>query len=740
MQQDIDQFLPIFFKHFANDDWQACESILTDIQSRSKEQPELAYWYQYFLAILIDNRDQDYGQAIKLLLQLLDQDLPQTLRIRVLRALGINYIKTSQWQAAITFLQQAVDQIADDQATELARTLHEMAIAYSHAFDNGDFGLTQLQVGVSIAERALNTIEREPPSPPVLFLRSQILNTLAVIYKSLKKYDLAISCLERKIEICEVIDNPFSKGIALGNLGEIFHAQGNEFWLHAKDAYQDALKLIHRPDQWQKEEVDILANLGFLYQDMEQYAEALNYYKQSIAGIEALRSNITGDTARIGYFATVTSIYDHAILLCFHTEQWAEALQIAEQARARAFLEVLSESELSAKENEPILTLAEIQSFLPENSLLVAYYTTGLLTSEAIQSKHQAIAQRHRFPEEKTLIFAITKETITVLDSQISPNLFRSQQIDAEQMLQGDMPRRLYAFLIEPIASKLQNKQLIYFVPHGPLHAIPLHALVAPDGDALLRTEGPLILYTPSASLLFQERPQQLKQRLEPCLAIGYGGDEERPLNQAEPSAEHIAHLLKGKASVGGQSKLEMLKAHSHEYRIIHFACHGLFNTAAPMQSALQIAKDEWLTASNILTHFQINAELIVLSACETGLSQVHRGDELDGFVRAFMQAGTSVVLTTNWRVHDNTTAILMAHFYERYVAGDDPAMALKHAQLFLKSLTMHDARVIFTKLNIPFNVSTTALADDELLFADPIFWAPFTLMVRSQRLDNRDR
>ena len=110
------------------------------------------------------------------------------------------------------------------------------------------------------------------------------------------------------------------------------------------------------------------------------------------------------------------------------------------------------------------------------------------------------------------------------------------------------------------------------------------------------------------------------------------------------------------------------------------------------------------MTAAEVLERLHLRCDLVTLSACESGLSRVRRGDELDGLMRAFLFAGASALVSTLWRVDERSTLILMERFYREILAGVGFAQALRQAQLYLRSLPP---------------------------FADPYYWAPFILVGR---------
>ncbi|MCB0081128.1 MAG: CHAT domain-containing protein, partial [Caldilineaceae bacterium] len=167
---------------------------------------------------------------------------------------------------------------------------------------------------------------------------------------------------------------------------------------------------------------------------------------------------------------------------------------------------------------------------------------------------------------------------------------------------------------------------------------------------------------------------------------------------------------------------------------------------------------NETLTGQEIMDNLRLHCNLVTLSACESGLSRVQRGDELYGLIRAFMYAGAPAIIATLWRVDERSTLIFAQKFYELVQQALPYATALKAAQLYLRNLTRREALEILaahivdgefadallladkylkglaseveptaTESKIAAAAATTA--DNEKIFADPQYWAPFVLI-----------
>jgi CHAT domain-containing protein len=140
-------------------------------------------------------------------------------------------------------------------------------------------------------------------------------------------------------------------------------------------------------------------------------------------------------------------------------------------------------------------------------------------------------------------------------------------------------------------------------------------------------------------------------------------------------------------------SRATALGSNLANYRVVHFATHALLNSKHPELSGLVFSlvdehgkpQNGFLDLEDIY-NLHLPAELVVLSACETGLGKEISGEGLVGLTRGFMYAGASRVMASLWKIDDRATAELMRHFYQAMVGqGMRPAAALRLAQLRLQ-------------------------------------------------------
>ncbi len=127
-------------------------------------------------------------------------------------------------------------------------------------------------------------------------------------------------------------------------------------------------------------------------------------------------------------------------------------------------------------------------------------------------------------------------------------------------------------------------------------------------------------------------------------------------------------------------------------FRRIHFATHGKFQADEPLKSGLYLAKDadnDGVLTVGELYSMNLDADLITLSACETGLGKIANGDDVVGLTRGFLYAGSRSIVASLWSVDDKATATLMQAFY-RNLASMNKRDALRQAQIKTRDTFPH--------------------------------------------------
>jgi len=296
-----------------------------------------------------------------------------------------------------------------------------------------------------------------------------------------------------------------------------------------------------------------------------------------------------------------------------------------------------------------------------------------------------------RFPDSST--------TDTVLMSQVSQKIEKNNSQSSINAQNLNL-QELHKLLIKPIANLLptdENAHVI-FVPHRELFAVPFPALQDETGKYLI--EKHTILTAPSIQVL--ESTRKIRRRQIPSNAknVLIVGNPEMPFSRdrevgnapqklgqlpnAEEEAKAIAPLFNTTPLLGSQATKAAILPLLSNARIIHFATHGTLDDRRGLGSAIALSPtgedDGWLTAEEIL-NLNLNAELVVLSACKTGKGRI-TGDGVIGLSRSLILAGVPSVIVSLWNVPDAPTAPLMKEFYQQIQRNPDKAQALRQAML----------------------------------------------------------
>jgi CHAT domain-containing protein/Tfp pilus assembly protein PilF len=275
-----------------------------------------------------------------------------------------------------------------------------------------------------------------------------------------------------------------------------------------------------------------------------------------------------------------------------------------------------------------------------------------------------------------------------------------------------------------PLEKELEKRKIKSLVisPDGILHYVPFEALrISINQDSKYLIENMKVSYCPSASsllALMQSRNINKRHKEKELLALGGPNYESQIASGSNgvPSERERSNLVGYKQSygfsplpfsenevleiskyfpkdkrdilVGDRANERALKEMSLEkYRIIHFACHGLLNEKYPFQSALVLSLggkqlEDGLLQVHEICDLKMSADLIVLSACQTGYGRLEKLEGLIGLARPFFYAGARSVLASLWPINDKTTGLFMREFYRNLVEGLSIDRALQLAKI----------------------------------------------------------
>jgi len=249
--------------------------------------------------------------------------------------------------------------------------------------------------------------------------------------------------------------------------------------------------------------------------------------------------------------------------------------------------------------------------------------------------------------------------------------------------------RRLHSRLITPIEESglLSGASRLVIVPHGELYYLPFAAFLDPAGRGYLVQRYEL-LETPSATLWLALGERRAGLATAGVLAVAPRPDV-LPGSAGEVRA--VSRLAgTGTTVLSGSAATESaFRREAPNYRVVHLASSGVLNKTNPLFSYVDLRPDgehDGRLDVHEVFGLGLTADLVVLSACQTGLAagrftDVPAGDDWVGLTQAFLQAGAGSVVATLWAIEDQATAVLMERFYEQVTEGATPASALAAAQ-----------------------------------------------------------
>jgi CHAT domain-containing protein len=453
---------------------------------------------------------------------------------------------------------------------------------------------------------------------------------------------------------------------------------------------------------------------------------ALKMFSKAIDIIEAQRATINTEASKIGFVGDKERVYRDIVSLLVEMERFETAFIYAERAKARALIDTLASrrqlgndtgsqrileslakaeqqytsSEHSGGSKQRSASRALIRKkqqalvdTRPELASLVTVSAPSLSDLQALLPVDETLVEYYGHDDE-LYAFVLSRRGVGAVkldarDLAGEINAFRQSLADAGDGSYLRIAESLYRKLIRPIESKFGTRSLT-IVPHGSMHYLPFNALMS-DGKFLIDRYKIRVL--PSASVMrFIHKRSQASQDL---LALGNPdvGDPSFDLPGAQAEARAVVKAF-GNASLllRGEATETAVKQSGGNYRRLHFASHGIFDSEKPLASSLMLAPDEHndgLLTVGELYDLKLNADLVTLSACETALGKVANGDDVVGFTRGFLYAGANSIVSSLWKVDDAATNKLMQRFYHELHKGDK-RQALRIAQLSVRETQGH--------------------------------------------------
>ncbi len=481
-----------------------------------------------------------------------------------------------------------------------------------------------------------------------------------------------------------------------------------------------------------------LQALAQLQASQGKYRDASETYDRASDVLDTMIGNVTSAAGKIGLITSMSAVYaEHFALVADHLNDTSKAFSVLEHARGRVTTELLmsgkppessEELEIEKHISRLNLELAKVKSaeqvrqirdkiFLAEQSRWLApsgnwnsqpWQTIPLERVREGLTANQLVLE-YVMAEPYSYCLAISRNFARIVAladrASIESSVLAYLKTLKTKGVSKSQARQLYATLLKDIP-ELPKKDRLIIVPDGRLHLLPFDALV--DGADRYLVSSHTITYAASATAVYLVNavPQQPAQRA----LLGIGGipyEQNTELTKVATMRGYITsplvdlpaskdEILAAQAAIRtdantvliGLSATKSAFEHSslEQHAIIHLAVHGVANEKHPDRAALILLSDsssgdDGILEASEIVHLHANADLVVLSACDTAVGRLQGEEGIANLSLAFQLAGAKAVVSTLWSIDDTTALYLMKRFYAHLAEKNTVAFALTAAK-----------------------------------------------------------
>jgi CHAT domain-containing protein len=708
--------------------WQQALTLFRQIKNRQGEEFTLGLLITGYLAI------GDYNHILVSAEQWLKIASDDSNRAKAMGYLGIAYKNLGDYAQAIEIQQQALtifQKLQDSQST--GQLLNNLGNTYAVI---GDYDRAN-----PIYQQSLKVAEL--PQINDLPLQIGILINLGTTYHLLGQYSLGMTNYQKGLALAQQINNPQLQGNVLSNLGLIYEDRNN--YSQSIQAHKQSIAIAKASNNPQAEALarNNLAHVLLAAKSLGEAEEQLNSAIKLLDRVRSQLSDLEQVNIFDTQVSTY-NLLQQVLIANNKPETALEALEKG-RARAFAQLlsnrfNTSSKIQTARAKSLETLSIEQIRQIAKQqNATLVSY---GIIPDEAFKFRGK---QRGREAElfiwvvqptgkvtfrrvnlqplwkrditlQELVSISLCLETAptcsTIEDFVRERNRRRKPLVklaDKENLSSGKYPglKELYQLLVAPISDLLPKnpEEEVIFIPQDSLLLVPFAALQTPDNKFLIQKH--TIRVAPSIQVLSLTYQQRQRQRQSPnqleIVVVGnptmpsvrpIPGEARRKLAQlpnAEKEAIAIAKSFNTQAIVGDAATKANVLPKLKQARLIHLATHGLLEYSSriggvqkEIPGAIALApagKDDGLLTASEIFDLNLNAQLVVLSACDTGQGRV-TGDGVVGLSRAWIAAGVPSAIVSLREVPDKQTSVLMTSFYQYWKKTPNVARALRRGTL----------------------------------------------------------
>ena len=421
----------------------------------------------------------------------------------------------------------------------------------------------------------------------------------------------------------------------------------------------------------------INAGLAAIYRELGRRRDAARQFDEAIRLMEKTRSELLKTEHRVTFLSRWIRFYQGYVDLLMEEGNSTRAFQVAELSRARILAETIgwrlsraTSASFAAYQKSAQRLGAKFLCYwvAPRKSFL------WVITSGATRT--------FTLPGEKEISALVDAHRNSILHLR-DPASFDPSPAS-----------RLYSVLLGEAAALTPPGSKVFLVADGPLHNLNFDTLVAPGPRAYYWVQDVTLSVTPSLNLLLER--SEVKPNSTPSLMVI--GDPE-PVSSDYPklpyAGEEIGAIQRSFPNVpqavftGSQANPSAYRASQPErFSMIHFAAHGLANSASPLDSAVVLSPQSgaFLLYARDISEYPLRARIVTIASCRSAGAKSYPGEGLLGLAWAFLRAGADEVIAGLWDVADRSTVDIMRSLYEGLAAGKTPAEALHAAKTAMAS------------------------------------------------------
>ena len=605
----------------------------------------------------LDRALENYEESLRIARRIKEDEI----EIKALNNIGMVYVDSGRFPEALEYFNLALARAEEIQdIEETANILVNIGIVYSRQ--------EKFDLAVESLQKALDAANQTSKENTLWEAHFEIANTYmrrGDYQKSLENYESSVEHLEKirsRIQLEEL------KASYLGTDKRI-------------ETYQNVVDLLYKLSRLEPEKVYGREAFHFLERAKARaFLDRLEVSKVNIArGVD--RDLIIQEDDLMKEISALNSELFRPELSDPEKEDIREKLKQSEDRLEALKRTIRISSPAYANLKYPqIISLEQTQSQLLDSETAFLEYSLGEASSYAFIITRKGLKM---FPLQPARI----------IRSQVREYL---QAISARENQDFSLGHELFRTLVLPGLNEKIRKMII--IPDDILHYLPFETLLSRDEDDSWLVKDYKIAYAPSISSLreiIQQEGERVRKRPRDILAFGdpyFGPEAEgKEAEDAEKAASSAASSRFPRLKYSGQ-EIEKISAlfkkenvslfkreeateerlktlNLNDYKILHFATHCIIDDIKPDRSSIVFSvgsasrEDEILQMREVF-HLKLNSDLVTLSACQTGLGQLIRGEGVVGLSRAFFYAGASSALISLWAVHDQATSQFMERYY----------------------------------------------------------------------------